>query len=307
MNSERTEVVIGATGRIARKYIDYLVNFKKVPAVLISRKGEGEFDGHPLVLGHVKQDLTSANYSALERVLDKDRLRIVYLAGMPKPNKTAPDYELINVEPVKRIIKEASGNVFTYASTYRVFGPREKGLGEDAKPFHQGNYYANSKRDGELATLDYAHGQVVRFATVLGMDGDFLQEMAKKISKGEEAAAWWDVFSRFAWINDVCFVLDRAGRYNGKQRVFHVASPDEIMSRYDLATWFLQTLQQRGSLPPESSALLLKTNFDFLDGRRPMIDIETKITERELSFSPTSLFGGLRESIALGYPYLNKN
>lgn len=311
MGSDRTEVIVGATSRIAQKYIDYLTRVKNVSVLLVSRSGKCDFDSHPLVQGHIRQDLTSLDYSKLEGVLDKDNLRVVYFAGRSSPAHDMPAYTEINVEPVKRLIDIVSrrDNIFTDVSTYRVFGPREKDLSENARPFHQGNYYANSKRDGELVTLNYDHGQVVRLATVLGMKGDFLEEAVSKILKGEEAVAWRNVFSRFAWVNDACFVLNRAGEYEGDQRVFHVASPERfasvenLASRYGLARWFVETLKKRGYLPSEASGLLIPIDFDFKDGRRMFIDIETTITEKELGFVPTSIYDALSRSIELGYPF----
>ena len=163
--------------------------------------------------------------------------------------------------------------------------------------------------------LDYERGVIIRLAKVEGMRGDFLSGIAhelhkqKKVSESDrkKVEVWDNVENRCVGINDVCYVIDKTASYSGLGRVFHVASPDEPVSRYKLAYDFVNSINQAQldlNLPIE---LLTPSQHDFRDSRPRRLRLETRLTELSLYYHPTPIMGGLRDKISHGYPYLRSN
>lgn len=326
MDRKRTEVIFGATSRIAREYVSFLVNIRQIPVLLFSRSGErSQFPDSPLIQGHVQHDLTSSDWSNVAQALKKVRNpRFVYLATrnnvqlrQNSHGGTRAEYNQVNVIPLHKIIglaTEKRSDVI-YISTDLVYGGEGEGFSETDVPKHPWGYYGHSKREGEIVTLGYERGIVIRSANVEGMRGDFLSGIAhelhkqKKVNESDqkEVEVWDNVENRSVGINDVCYVIDKTASHAGLGRVFHAASPDEPVSRYKLAYDFINLLNQAQIDLQLPSGLLVPSQHDFRSGRPARLRLETALTQTTLGYHPTPIMGALRDKISYGYPYLGSD
>ena len=312
MNSERTDIVIGATSKIAREYLSYM-DIKGTPVVAVSRRDNDDFFRQfKSVKSHVEQNLTSDDWHRLERVLaNTPGARVIYFAARPplRSPTSLSTYCEVNSEPIKRItgLLGNSKIPFVYISTDMVFGGVDEGFSEDSRPKDPFGKYGVSKFMGEEYTLMHPQGRVVRLGNVVGMRGGFLASVAKELKDGKEFLAWDNVFNRFTGIEEACFVINAVADYSGSQKVFHAASSDPATSRYDLATRFVHLCENRDILPENSSNLLKPLKHDFKDGRPKTLELKTEITQREIKYRPDAILYSLAQRISKGFPYLNES
>src|SRR3989344_1703969 len=148
----------------------------------------------------------------------------------------------------------------------------------------------------------------MRIGNVLGVDGDYVSVLANKLNSKEKYGAWANIFNRFAGINDVCWAINEVADYPGKQKIFHIASSEEPMSRYEVAKRLVDHMEVRGILPQGSSQFLLESEHKYNDGRPKTLNLQTEITQKELGFKPSEIVGATLERVLLnGYPYLRSN
>jgi dTDP-4-dehydrorhamnose reductase len=302
MSVDRTEVVIGANGKIAREYLDYLETLG-VPTIAVYRSGEGEdFARYPSVIRTLKLDLRNGDWSGLEEAIDGEKSpRVIYLAVESRGINDLPlnDYLSVNAFPVKRLasILEGSEIPLIYVSSDMVLGGNKEDFSENSAALDPFGKYGISKLVGEQFALDYKNGRVVRFGNVLGTQRDFLSSVVKSIREGGNSSVWTNVFNRFTGVGEACNVLDRLADYTGKQRVFHVASSDRPMSRAMMAGQAILLLEHRGILPVDAHKSLNKTQHDFKDKRPAVLTLDTEITQRELTYEPLPILVAVREKI----------
>ena len=317
---DRVNVIIGANGRIGREYVRYLINEKNQEVISVSRIPNPEFSQNPLVKSVVGQDLIARDWKNLEIALDRDDLRIFYLAGRHNtPNGVREDYTSIHVDAPKRLISLASKkqNPFIYFSSDHVFGNAVgRGFSEDSIPDPRQDYYGYSKRVGELETLAYSEGYVLRSETVLGIEGDFLDTSLRKLRRGGECEVWEDHYHKFAGINQVCLTLAKIAKYQemnelttdsnqhetpdsfGRQRVFHVAFDDVPMSMHHLVKSFAVFFESRGLL---SEGAHKKAKLIPSPGGPRSFSLNTDLTRRELGLQGRKLIPSLQERRVHGY------
>jgi dTDP-4-dehydrorhamnose reductase len=292
------EIIIGATSKIAKEYITHLSG-RNIESVLISRSGGG----------HIKQDLTCSCLGNLKSFLKGiNNSRIIYFAATNTSLKdlSIQDHCAVNSYPIPLILSlvKQKNIQFIYISSDMVFGTENKPCDENTIPSCPWSNYAISKRKGEQATLEFPNGLVVRFGNVLGMKGDFLTGVVNSLRQDKNYCAWTNVKNRFTSIDDINLVLDGLGDYSGEQRIFHVASTNSPLSRYDISKKFALMCECKELLLPGSSEKIKGTKADLSDGRPEILALCTEITSKELKFKPSEIMVSLCRRIeTTDYPF----
>ncbi|MFQ5474375.1 MAG: sugar nucleotide-binding protein [Candidatus Nanoarchaeia archaeon] len=301
MATERPELIVGASSRVAQQYLKHCDELGR-KVVLVSRR-EIKPQNNTSISDVVQQDLTDTNLAALkEAIRTKDLSRVVYFAvtNIDCASQSIEELRSVNTDPIPLICEQLSANgslQFVYFSTDMVFNSNAKGHDEDSEDFSDWNGYASSKRSGEKETLSYEQGQVVRLGNVVGVNNDFLSRVAQALKEGKPVNAWTNTFNRFACMSDICAVLDALEDYQGEQRIFHVASADDSMSRYDIASAFVNLCERQGVLPQNTSKSVGKSKANLDDGRPQYLVLNTTATRSELGVLPTQTITFLGNNI----------
>ncbi|MBI2045624.1 sugar nucleotide-binding protein [Candidatus Pacearchaeota archaeon] len=300
--NERTEIMIGANGKIAGEYLDYL-ELKGIPSVAVYPTGDGEnFRKYSCVKSAIKQDLRDNNLGELEQaIMSEKNPRIIYLAVEKRMSGDISfnDHFVVNALPVKKLADLISERKIPllYASSDMVLAGNKGDFSENSVPEEPFGKYGISKFIGEQHALNYPYGKVIRLGNVLGTKGDFLSFVVKTIKEGGNPKVWTNVYNRFTGINEVCMVFNKLANYSGKQKVFHVASNNQPMSREEISERTLDLLVDRGIIPKDSFKKLCKVEHDFRDGRPRVLSLNTDITSHELGYRPTSIMCSILEKI----------
>ncbi len=302
------DLIIGATSKVAREYVNHLVEIG-VDSYLVSRSGnQNIFPRTKNIRGHLVQDLASSEWEISDFLKNGDFSRVIYFAAVNtcKPEFMQESFE-VNYNAVSRIIDSILPRdlQFSYISTDMVFTDNDF-CDENKIPLSPFGEYGRLKRKGEIATLSYGNGLVVRLGNVIGTRKDFLTNIACELNKGQKIPVWTNVYNVFTGINDVFLVLDKLREYLGSQRVFHAISRGEPLSRHELARDFVYFCVKRGILPKDSLDRINPVKANLRDGRPSFLGLTNEITERELGISSGSLFESIESSMSRGYPYLIK-
>ncbi len=300
--NDRTEIVIGASGKVGKEYLDYL-ELKRVPAIAVYRTGtDSRFACYSNMNNVVRQDLRSHDWSDLEKAIAQEKNpRIVYLAVETRltDDVSFNNHLEVNALPVRRLVNLIGNrNIpLVYISSDMVFGGKNEGFSEDSIPQEPFQKYGITKRIGELYALASPHGSVMRLGNIVGTERDFPSSVSKTLHDGGNPKVLTNVYNVFTGINEVCMALDKLSRYPGKQKVFHVASSDEPMSRYELIERIIPLLEARGRIPQESLKKIEKIEYDFKDNHPKTLALKTDITARELGYNPVSIMCSILEKM----------
>ncbi len=291
--------------------VKYLLK-QEAEMILVSRSGTERLYGeNPRIKEHITQDLTGKNWKTLAKSLQDGRV-VYFPATHPYDSLSLEEHNKINVEPVEKILDIISVYhlPFVYLSTDMVFGGENRMRNEKdfpKKPFLENpfGYYSASKRKGEELTLSHHDGFVVRLGNVLGIKEDFLTSVAKNLGENKDYFAWSNVSNKFSIIDDVSSVLNLLRGYDGYQRVFHVASEGQPISRYHLAREFIKLCEEKEILPKNTYTKIRPSKAPLEDGRPSTLALDTRITSKALDFHFKDIFSSLKRRMTnSNYPFL---
>jgi dTDP-4-dehydrorhamnose reductase len=137
-----------------------------------------------------------------------------------------------------------------FFSSDNVFDGREGGYADDA-PTNPPNEYGRQKADVERRLPEVTRGRylIARLGKVFGLvrgDRTLLDEMAGRLTQGQEVAAARDQILTPVWVGDVVRAVT-ALQAAGATGLFNVCSP-EVWSRFDLAVAVARALRANEAL-----------------------------------------------------------
>lgn len=300
------DLIIGANSKVAQAYLHRTGKGIEDTILVHRSKVNNSTLSHTPLLS-ICQDLTEGSWteSGLKPVLEYAQIsRIIYFASRNTDNPgTLEEYEEVNSRPVRRIIDTVSERKipFIYFSTDMIFGDKNTPNREDDTRFNAINDYARSKLKGETETMKYDKGIVIRLGNVLGVQGDFLSFVAGEVNSERDVNCWTNVSNRFTGIEDITTALNALRNYTGSQRIFHLVSPDQPISRYDIAMKFIDLCEDNGRIACDSTQFVRESRAS---GKPEVLCLDGTKTYEELGLEQVSILDQLKQIILeSSYPF----
>lgn len=218
------------------------------------------------VIPLTRTELDLTDEAAVVRRFREDRPQVViHCAGLTRGNQCELDPVLarqLNVEVTRRLATLAADAVFVFFSTDLLFDGRKGGYTEEDEPRPRG-VYAETKREGELATLEHPRHIVLRTTLNYGRsptgDRAFNEDMVQAARAGRRIKLFtdeyrspipWKETARATW--DLVNGLLESPPHPVPAGIFHVAGAERL-SRWEIGNLVAELHPElRGALEPSS-------------------------------------------------------